>query len=121
MDRWMEVHNQHQLDKQTFIPTVLIVENGVLLVDCDPDNPLNWPHGRRAVITFLLHLYISVIYMSSAIYTPSEDGVMKEVGVNHSEAALGLALFVLGKSLLKLQEPNSFVVDIVLGCYSLAH
>jgi hypothetical protein len=81
-------------------PTTPQVEDGIVLVgwyaDDDPDKPENWSHFRRGLITFFLYLYTSVIYMSSAIYTPSEDGVMEEFGVNHTESALGLALFVLG-------------------------
>ncbi|KAF9871075.1 putative benomyl methotrexate resistance protein [Colletotrichum karsti] len=94
------VSHEKGLKRLRSVLVVPRVKDGIILVDWytsdDPDNPENWSHFRRGMITFFLYLYTSVIYMSSAIYTPSEDGVMEEFGVNHTEAALGLALFVLG-------------------------
>ncbi|KAL0930467.1 major facilitator superfamily transporter [Colletotrichum truncatum] len=95
-----KVDNEQELNESTSLPISPRMENGVILVDWytsnDADNPLNWSHFRRGLITFFLYLYTSVIYMSSAIYTPSQNGVMEEFEVNHAQSALGLALFVLG-------------------------
>ena len=62
----------------------------------DPDNPQNWPRSRRLGAAAIICLYTFAVYMSSAIYTPSVPGVMKEYGVSEIAATLGLALFVLG-------------------------
>lgn len=74
----------------------------IILVDwyshSDPANPQNWSRARRALVTALLCAYTWVVYMSSAIYVPAEPGVAAAFGLGNdkTEAALGLALFVLG-------------------------
>ncbi|KAI6382422.1 hypothetical protein MCOR25_000718 [Pyricularia grisea] len=83
------------------IPIVpMTTRSGDILVDWyttdDPENPLNWSRTRKALVTSILCIYTFVVYMSSAIYTTSEHGIMEEFGVNAVEAGLGLALFVLG-------------------------
>ncbi|KAI1368627.1 major facilitator superfamily transporter [Xylaria arbuscula] len=74
--------------------------DGTILVNWystdDPENPRNWTNLRRALVALVLCLYTFVVYTSSAIYINSEPGVMKDFGVNATEASLGLALFVLG-------------------------
>lgn len=75
-------------------------KDGAILVDWyftdDVDNPQNWSNLRRAMVTVIICVYTFVVYTSSAIYTTSIEGVMKEFGVNDTRASLGLALFVLG-------------------------
>ena len=44
----------------------------------------------------MIFLYTFVVYCASAIYTPSEPGVMKRFGVGQSKASLVLSLYVLG-------------------------
>ncbi|KAK9422388.1 hypothetical protein SUNI508_04744 [Seiridium unicorne] len=89
------------LEKTKSIPIVpKKTKDGAILVDWyftdDAENPHNWTNFRRAMVTVLICLYTFVVYTSSAIYTTSEEGVMREFGVSDTEAALGLALFVLG-------------------------
>lgn len=64
--------------------------------DRDVDNPYNWSDGKRGLITLIICLYTFVVYTSSAIYTSSTEGVMKEFNVSQIEATLGLSLYVLG-------------------------
>ncbi|ETS83258.1 hypothetical protein PFICI_05134 [Pestalotiopsis fici W106-1] len=90
-----------KLEKTQSIPIVpKKTKDGAILVDWyytdDPENPHNWTNLRRAMVTVLICIYTFVVYTSSAIYTTSESGVMAEFGVNDTQAALGLALFVLG-------------------------
>ncbi|KAJ9138825.1 Caffeine resistance protein 5 [Pleurostoma richardsiae] len=97
----LEVDEQHELDKTKSIPVVpRKTKDGTILVDWyysdDPENPQNWSNMRRFLVTAVLCVYTFVVYMSSAIYTTSEPGVMKEFGVSSTKAALGLSLFVLG-------------------------
>lgn len=97
----LEVDEQQELDRTRSIPIVpRKTKDGAILVDWyysdDPENPQNWSNLRRGLVTTLICLYTFVVYMSSAIYTTSESGVMEEFGVGKTEAALGLSLFVLG-------------------------
>lgn len=97
----LEVDQIHDLDKTKSIPIVpRKTKDGSILVDWyftdDADNPQNWSNTRRAFITLVICLYTFVVYLSSAIYTTSEQGVMERFGVNETQAALGLSLFVLG-------------------------
>ncbi|KUI68222.1 Caffeine resistance protein 5 [Cytospora mali] len=97
----LEVDEKHELEKTKSIPIVpRKTKDGAILVDWyysdDPENPQNWSNSRRAAVTTIICLYTFVVYMSSAIYTTSEQGVMEEFGVGQTKAALGLSLFVLG-------------------------
>ncbi|ERS99911.1 uncharacterized protein SPSK_08776 [Sporothrix schenckii 1099-18] len=62
----------------------------------DRSNPQNWRLRRRIGVGFIIWLYTFCVYMSSAIYTNSEQGVMETFGVDATNAALGLSIFVLG-------------------------
>ncbi len=97
----LDVDRQHDLEKTKSIPIVpRKTKDGAILVDWyysdDPENPQNWSNARRAMVTIVICLYTFVVYMSSAIYTTSEPGIMEEFGVDETHAALGLSLFVLG-------------------------
>lgn len=97
----LEVDERHELDRTRSIPIVpRKTKGGAILVDWyysdDPENPQNWSNTRRASVTAIICLYTFVVYMSSAIYTTSEEGIKEEFGVGQTEAALGLSLFVLG-------------------------
>lgn len=73
--------------------------NGVILVDwystTDPENPQNWSTAKKALVTFLICIYTTGVYTGSAIYAPSEEGVMERFGVGATAASLGLALYVV--------------------------
>ena len=73
--------------------------DGTILVDWyttdDPANPQNWTLGKKSFASLQVCLYTLAVYMGSAIYTPSEEGVMKAFGVSQEAASLGLALYVL--------------------------
>ncbi|KAF5548736.1 H+ antiporter [Fusarium napiforme] len=77
-----------------------VTEPGVILVDWysdqDPANPQKWSNLRRALISLVIFFYRFVVYLSSAIYSPSVEGVMEKFGVSNLEATLGLAMYVLG-------------------------
>ncbi|KAK4992011.1 hypothetical protein LTR50_001407 [Elasticomyces elasticus] len=78
-------------------PTKL--EDGTILVDWyttdDPANPQNWSFGKKAFAAGQICFYTLAVYMGSAIYSPSEAGVMERFGVSATAASLGLALYVL--------------------------
>ncbi|KAI9037602.1 MFS transporter [Aspergillus affinis] len=62
----------------------------------DAENPRNWSQAKKAFVPFVIGIYSFVVYMAAPIYTPSEDAFIQEFDVNKAEAALGLAIYVLG-------------------------
>ncbi|KAI9813733.1 MAG: hypothetical protein M1832_006106 [Thelocarpon impressellum] len=84
-------------------PTMPIIpetlEDGTILVDWydtdDPENPQNWSLGKKNFVAFQICFYTLAVYMGSAIYAPSQPGVMEEFGVGLTASSLGLALYVL--------------------------
>ncbi|KAI9746350.1 MAG: hypothetical protein M1818_000062 [Claussenomyces sp. TS43310] len=65
----------------------------------DPENPQNWSNSRKLLVTALICILNFAVYVGSAIYTPGEESIMEEFGVNEIVATLGLSLFVLGYGL----------------------
>ncbi|KXG46796.1 Major facilitator superfamily domain, general substrate transporter [Penicillium griseofulvum] len=97
----LEADEQHEIEKLKSIPIApKKTEDGSILVDWyytdDPENPHNWSNGKRALITIMICLYTFVVYTTSAIYTSSTEGIMKEFGVSTLVSTLGLSLYVLG-------------------------
>lgn len=75
------------------------LEDGTVVVDWyntdDPENPQNWSFKKKAFVTFQINFYTFAVYMGSAIYTPSVEGVMQRFGVSSQQASLGLSMYVL--------------------------
>ncbi|EKG15783.1 Major facilitator superfamily [Macrophomina phaseolina MS6] len=75
------------------------LDDGTTLVDWyttdDPANPQNWSFKKKAFVSSQIYAYTLAVYMGSAIYAPSEEGVMHEFGVSINAAALGLSMYVL--------------------------
>ena len=73
--------------------------DGRILVDWyttdDPANPQNWSLKKKNFVSLILSLYTFAVYTGSAIYTPSEPGVMSQFGVSATRASLPLSLYVL--------------------------
>ncbi|KAJ5301854.1 hypothetical protein PENANT_c002G10957 [Penicillium antarcticum] len=97
----LEADEQHEIEKIKSIPIApKKTKDGAILVDWyytdDAENPHNWSNKKRALITTLICLYTFVVYTTSAIYTSSTEGIMREFGVNTVLATLGLSLYVLG-------------------------
>ncbi|OKL57186.1 hypothetical protein UA08_07330 [Talaromyces atroroseus] len=80
--------------------TPKVTKDGSILVDWyneqDTANPHSWSNLRRALLALLICLYTFVVYLSSAIYSSSTQGVMEKFGVSNLKATLGLAMYVLG-------------------------
>ncbi|KAK6396581.1 hypothetical protein LTR65_008479 [Meristemomyces frigidus] len=77
-----------------------VTNRGEILVDWyttdDPSNPQNWAPNKKYLSAFIICIYTFAVYSGSAIYTPSEGGVMLAFGVSTPIADSGLALYVLG-------------------------
>ncbi|CAI7588587.1 unnamed protein product [Penicillium glandicola] len=93
-----ELHEIEKVKSIAIIPTK--TKDGSILVDWyytdDSENPHNWSNRKRALIATIICLYTFVVYTTSAIYTSSTEGVMKQFGVSTLIASLGLSLYVLG-------------------------
>ncbi|KAJ5648868.1 major facilitator superfamily domain-containing protein [Penicillium longicatenatum] len=93
--------NAGDLEKIKSIPiTPKKTKDGAILVDWyytdDAENPHNWSNLKRGLLATIICLYTFVVYTTSAIYTASEQGIMKEFGVSEVVVTLGLSLYVLG-------------------------
>ncbi|KAK6585237.1 hypothetical protein PZA11_001964 [Diplocarpon coronariae] len=77
----------------------LKTSDGNILVDWyttdDPANPQNWSDAKRAFVSTVICLYTFVVYTGSAIYTSSEEGLIREWGLRPVDASLPLSLYVL--------------------------
>ncbi|GMM49458.1 hypothetical protein DASB73_004160 [Starmerella bacillaris] len=62
----------------------------------DPENPHNWKLWRKLVVTILISLTTTSLYMGAAIYTPAIPEIIEDMHVSEVKAALGLTLFVWG-------------------------
>jgi DHA1 family multidrug resistance protein-like MFS transporter len=83
------------------IPATL--EDGTILVDWyttdDQANPQNWSLPKKLFTTFQICMYTLAVYMGSAIYAPSEGGIMAQFHVNAQLASMGLSMYVLAYGL----------------------
>ncbi len=97
----LEADEIHNLEKHQSIPVApQRTKDGAILVDWyftdDNSDPHNWTNNKRLIISLIICLYTFVVYTTSAIYTTSTEGVMKEFNVSLFDATLGLSLYVLG-------------------------
>ena len=95
-----EVYEAATLEKaptQVIQPEVL--QDGTILVDFydtdDPDNPQNWSLRKKFFVQFIICYYTLAVYIGSAIYSPSQTGVIEQFGVSLTASSLGLSLYVL--------------------------
>ncbi|GKZ31330.1 hypothetical protein AbraIFM66950_011814 [Aspergillus brasiliensis] len=61
----------------------------------DPANPQNWSPMKKARVYVTINYCACTVYMSSSIYTSSQDAVEEIFHASCTVASLGLALFVL--------------------------
>ncbi|KAM6517836.1 hypothetical protein FSOLCH5_006605 [Fusarium solani] len=62
----------------------------------DPANPINWSGRKKSVVYLIVNFTACVVYMASAIYTPSQPLVQEVFGVSVIVASQGLGLFIVG-------------------------
>lgn len=95
-----DVESNHPDEQKSSLGVLNMTDDGIILVDWysdhDPANPHNWSSLRRLFVGSLIFMYTLVVYLSSAIYTPSTQGVTKQFHVSNLTATLGLAMYVLG-------------------------
>ncbi|KAL1967742.1 hypothetical protein VTN77DRAFT_2999 [Rasamsonia byssochlamydoides] len=65
----------------------------------DPENPQNWPLGKKIYHTLCVAVYaFTITYMSSA-YAPGATQLAAQLGVSETVSLLGVSLFCIGLSL----------------------
>ncbi|TNY21890.1 Benomyl/methotrexate resistance protein [Rhodotorula diobovata] len=62
----------------------------------DQLSPYCWSSRKRNFVAGEIALMTTVVYIGSAIYTPSEQGLAEEYGVALVVTVLGLSLFIVG-------------------------
>ncbi|KAF5002330.1 hypothetical protein FDECE_10646 [Fusarium decemcellulare] len=62
----------------------------------DTANPINWTGRKKLVVYLIVNFTACVVYMASAIYTPSQPLVQEVFGVSVTVASQGLGLFIVG-------------------------
>ncbi|KAF2733533.1 benomyl/methotrexate resistance protein [Polyplosphaeria fusca] len=76
-----------------------VAKDGTILVDWyttdDAENPQNWSFGKKSIVLSQIMIYTLSVYMGSAIYSPSIEGVMQRFGVEIGAASMGLSMYVL--------------------------
>ncbi|KAL6890878.1 major facilitator superfamily domain-containing protein [Trichoderma evansii] len=61
----------------------------------DPANPVNWTGRKKSAVYIIVNFTSCVVYMASAIYTPSQPLIQEVFGVSVTVASLGLGLFIV--------------------------
>lgn len=87
----MDPEEQKDIDNDPF----LVTWNGPE----DPENPLNWSRGKKAVVVLQVTLLTCVTYMGASICTSGQTAIQEEFGVGHVVGTLNLSLYVLGYGL----------------------
>lgn len=62
----------------------------------DPENPLNWPRGRKMMLVAVVSTCAFCVTNASSIISSAYPGIEEAFHVSHEVAILGLTLFVIG-------------------------
>ncbi|KAF2141087.1 uncharacterized protein K452DRAFT_351730 [Aplosporella prunicola CBS 121167] len=83
------------------LPTSSDDENNFSKIDWadDPENPHNWPMGKRILHTVVPSAIAFVTTFGSSVYTPGRAEIMTQFGVGSVVAILPFALYTLGLAL----------------------
>lgn len=68
----------------------------------DPDNPINWPFLKKAIVTIVLSMCTTSLYMGAAIVTPATEKLMSHFETTETKTQLGVTLFVWGYGISSL-------------------
>ena len=96
----LQVEQELAVERTKSMPVIpQKTSDGTVLVDWyttdDPANPQNWSVSKKNLVSLIICLYTFAVYTGSAIYTPSEEGVIRKFGVSAEDASLPLSLYVL--------------------------
>ena len=62
----------------------------------DPENPTNWPNGKKIFHTFIPAFAAFICTLASSIYTPGRNSLIDDFGVSQEVSLLPYVLYVLG-------------------------
>ncbi|KAH7130283.1 MFS multidrug transporter-like protein [Dendryphion nanum] len=62
----------------------------------DPDNPLNWPLGRKLYHVIVPGLFGFAVTFGTSVFTPSVFDISREFNISRTAAIVGLSLYTLG-------------------------
>lgn len=101
----LDIPEQHDLQQTVSRPVVpRKLDDGTVLVtwytEDDQSNPQNWSLAKKSVVTSLIMLYTTAVYLGGSIYAPASGEVMEALGVSATVSSLGLALYVVGYGML---------------------
>ena len=96
----LEIEQELAIERTKTLPIVpQKTSDGNILVDWyttdDQSNPQNWSSLKKHSISAIICAYTFAVYTGSAIYTSGEQGVIKQFGINATDASLPLSLYVL--------------------------
>lgn len=87
---------QHQLDTNSEVKESIQPPRSHDIVDWygpdDVENPQNWPKAKKVMVTGLICLLTTSVYIGSAIYTPSIPGIKEHFDVSTTYATMGLSM-----------------------------
>lgn len=64
--------------------------------DEDPENPMNWPIGRKIWMSTVAAGTTFIVSIASSVWSEDVDVTAKEFGVSREVTILGVSLYVLG-------------------------
>ncbi|UZJ56273.1 hypothetical protein CBS101457_005593 [Exobasidium rhododendri] len=62
----------------------------------DPENPVNWPLGRKILTTLCISILTFSVYAGSSIVTPGIPEMIKEFNVSGTKGVMSLSVFIMG-------------------------
>ncbi|CZR52406.1 related to MFS multidrug transporter [Phialocephala subalpina] len=85
-------YESHEPDDPGNWPDNIVTWHG----EKDPNNPMNWPIGKKIGLTILLGITTMGVSFASSSLSPTFNQVAEEFGVSTEIATLSLSLYVLG-------------------------
>jgi hypothetical protein len=77
-------------------PKIVIDPFEVRWEENDPEDPYNWPTGKKAWCTFQLGMLALAGSAGSAIIAPGESAIAAEYGISHQLTIFAISLYVTG-------------------------
>lgn len=104
-------HDVEKLENQTSLDAVFTrnqSEHDPSIVDWDgdedPENPMNWPIGRKIWMSTVAAATTFIVSIASSVWSEDVDVTAKEFGVSREVTILGVSLYVLGFACGQLEK-----------------
>ena len=100
-------YESHEPDDPGNWPDNIVTWHG----EKDPNNPMNWPIGKKIRLPILLGITTMGASFASSSFSPTFNQVAEEFGVSTEVATLSLSLYVLGFAFGPLVKVDCSLVD----------